>query len=574
MAVGFGFSVSDISAGLKIVRDSVVALDNKKGAAADYLKLVTEVQSLQDGLEAVQDLQESDRLSAKQSAALDRVVYNCCKTIQDFLLSISKYQPHLREDASGLQSKFRKIKWALCKKEDVAKFREELARQVSSISMLIITFQAKELVGSPEATHAGSAIVKHELAQESRTAEMLSAMSMEQRQCFMIIMKQNEELMRTVQDMRSMLEMQKNIPSQVLLQQPIILLDPFGRLAPFHLEFVESKECFIAVMKVRFAQAGVKPTGLAKLDHHEFSLENTRRRKPVDLTRTWTCVLKPGEQYDMKMVFHRFTSQCSPATTCPSCNVVNEEDEGQFHCHCCGLQYQKVQAISKQSVEWTRHFPENATVDVCEEEIPYLLRHPYRDAELKVFRLSTESEDEPFEGYRRVQIVAQSLALLDQRYPAIVLIEDFVRFADLVVEFANGVSPYQDEIVQVKKGASHYISEQQRHLPPLSSFSKIAQTRESLAGTLRSARQKVDSLLRKLCEDPATKELMAIIRRKAPMPRIIGYYTGVLMQMVSLSEFATISGNKSPKSTSREKMDWLLLDSKPNFRANFRQNPR
>ena len=574
MAVGFGFSVGDICASLKIVKESVLALDNTKGAAADYSKLVTEIQSLQDGLEAVQDLQKSKCLSAKQSAALDRAVIDCRKNTQDFLSSISKYQPHLSEDSSGLQSNFRKIKWALCKKDDVAKFREQLARQASRISMLIITFQAREHLGSSATLHGGSTIARLEQTQETNVVEMLSNMSSEQRQCFMIVMKQNEELMRTVQDMRSMMDLQRTIPSQILLQEPVVLLDPFGRLAPFHLEFVDSKECFIAIMKARFAHAGVEPTGLAKVDYQEFSLENTRRRKRVDLTGEWENLWRPGDLYDMKMVFHRFTSQPSPPSSCPSCNMLNDDEEGQIHCHSCGLQYQTVQAISKQSSEWNLHFPENAKVNIGEDEIPYLLRHPSRDVELKVFRPSTESRDKSFEGYRRVQIVSQSLALLDQRYPAFLLIEDFVRFADLVVEFANGVSTYQNDIAQIQHGASHYVSEQQSHLPPFSSFSQIEQRRESLTDVLRSLRQVIDSLVRKLCEDPDTKKLMACIWQNAPRSRITGYYTGVLMKMVSLSEFASTGGTKSPKSISREKMDCLLLDFKPKAKQAPHQNFR
>ena len=53
MAVGFGFSVSDIFAGLKLIKDSIEAVNETKGASADYSALITEIVSLQDGLEAV-----------------------------------------------------------------------------------------------------------------------------------------------------------------------------------------------------------------------------------------------------------------------------------------------------------------------------------------------------------------------------------------------------------------------------------------------------------------------------------------------------------------------------------------
>jgi hypothetical protein len=34
-----------------------------------------------------------------------------------------------------------------------------------------------------------------------------------------------------------------------MLQQPVILLDACGKIAPFHLEFVDSLEAFVAVMR-------------------------------------------------------------------------------------------------------------------------------------------------------------------------------------------------------------------------------------------------------------------------------------------------------------------------------------
>lgn len=562
MAVGFGFSVSDICMGLKIIKDSIGALNDTKGASADYTKLVTEVQSLQDGLEAVQDLQEAGGLSEKQCAALDRAIGACQENVQDFLNSISKYQPYLRDGASGMQSKFRKIQWALCKKEDVAHFREQLARQASSISMLIITFQAKQAHGGTTLASKESTISKIEQSHENRMVEMLSTMSLEQRQCFMIVMKQNEDLMQTVQDMRRIMQIQMVVPPQIMLQQPVVLLDPFGRLAPFHLEFVDSPECFMAVMKARFAHAGVKPAGLAKLDKHEFLLEDTRRKRPVDMTRRWETVWQPGQQYDMRMVFHRFAC---PPSTCPSCRELNEEDDEQIQCYSCGLQYQNAQAISTHSSEWKTHFPEDVTVDIDREEIPYLLRHSKGEAELKVFRPTTEPEDEYFEGYRRIQIISQSLALLDQRFPALQLIEDFVQFANLVHEVPEGVSSYKDEIMQLHDRAMRYIWEQQNNIPAFSSFSHLEQMRRSLTKVSQRLRQDVDFLVRRLCEDPDTKQLMSYIKEKREKDlngQVTGYYTGVLTRMVNLSEYAKRRGPPSPKSLSREKMEWLLLDSR------------
>ena len=166
-----------------------------------------------------------------------------------------------------------------------------------------------------------------------------------------------------------------------------------------------------------------------------------------------------------------------------------------------------------------------------------------------------------FEGYRRVQIVSQSLALLNQRYPTLLLVEDFVRFAELVMELPSGVSMYQNDIKQLQTRASNYILEQQSHLPPFSSFFQIEHTRKNLTIVLRHLRHDIYSMVKKLYEDSETKKVMNYITQGAPKHRTTGYYTGVLTKMTSLSEFATTQRKKIPKSVSREKMQWILLDS-------------
>ena len=319
MAVGFGFSVSDICNGLKLIRDSVSALDEKHGVTSEYEALLREIQSLQDGLYAIDEILENEELQSNQRAALERAVNACRTSIEDFLGAISKYQPHIANVKSlGITPKFRKIKWALCKGDDVKHFRSQLERHASSINMLLVTLQTKRNLTS-QATVSQTTIDAN-----GQLTALMRNMTLEQRQCFLFITEQNRELLRTVQDLRTMLDMQRSLPTQVLLQQPVVLIDPFGKIAPFHLEFVDSADCLFAVLHARFAQAGVNPGGLAKLDNREFSLEDVHRKRQIDLQKPWPRVFRPGQQVDMRMIYHRFA--CAP-DTCPSCFKINDEEE-------------------------------------------------------------------------------------------------------------------------------------------------------------------------------------------------------------------------------------------------------
>lgn len=319
MAVGFGFSVGDLVTGLKLIKDSIEAVKDTKGASVDYAELLTEVNCLRDGFEAIDDLQLDRNGSAKQKTAIHRAIAACQKCIDDFLLSISKYQPHLNSTASGLTSNYRKIKWALCRKDDVATFRAQLERHTSSINMLLITFQASK-------NSTTFSVRAQNDNRDGHTLALLNTLSIEQRQCFEILMHQNQELMRNVQDLGRMLRVQMAIPPQILLQQPVILLDAFGKVAPFHLDFIDSMEAFTAVLKVRFKQAGVQQSGLSKLENREFSIQETRRKRPVDLSKPWSTMFQPGQEVDMSMIFHRFA--CQPRT-CPGCSSDDQGDEEQ-----------------------------------------------------------------------------------------------------------------------------------------------------------------------------------------------------------------------------------------------------
>ena len=556
MATGFGFSVGDLFLGLKFLKESIDAVNDSKGAAADFIALATEITSLQDGLEAIEELQLNSPFSIKQTSALDRAISSCQQSIEEFLTSISKYQPHLQAKTSGLRSNYRKIKWVLCKKDDINKFKAQLGRHASAITMLLVTFQAKQTLDSKALGHG--LVAKTQCLSDSYIAGMLKNMTMEQQQLFMIIIQQNKQLLHNIEDLRSMLQTQSAVPPQVLLQQPVILLDPFGKLAPFHMDFIDSSECFIAVLKARFRRNGVTRAGLSKLENGDFLIQDTQRRRAIDLNKNWTAVFRPGQNVDMSMVFHRFAC---PQSTCPLCLETNsdEDEHEQIHCGRCGLCYQNVQAISKRSNDWLLPSDRARGLSISGEQIPYILRQPGKEPDLRIFRPLKQSEDEFFHGYRRVQVVAQSLDLLDAKYPALQLIQDFCRFAELLTGVPEDTSAYIPEIRSLHVRAAQHMLQQRSSFPAFASFWQIESVRRGLAEESLDLRRSIDLLVQELYNDKDTKALMRYMKDTYPSEHGKDYYTGVLTRMANLSDFKKSS---SPKVRSAEQMKWLLLDSK------------
>ena len=107
------------------------------------------------------------------------------------------------------------------------------------------------------------------------------------------------------------LSMQATLPLQIERQRPVLFLDACGRLSPIHLEFITSAEAFIAVLKVRFKDAGLK-----KIEKGHFVLEEARTKRLVDLRRPWHTCFLPGQKIDMSMVFSQADN---PRSTCPGC---------------------------------------------------------------------------------------------------------------------------------------------------------------------------------------------------------------------------------------------------------------
>lgn len=147
MSAGFGFSIGDLIQGLKLIKQSIKALEDTRGSSADYQALSDEIHSLQDGLEAVEDLRLDQRLGleSKPYIAIQAAVTRCQRCIDVFLSTIRKYQPWLQTihaSGSAWKANLRKIQWALCEKDDVNRFRAQLERRSSSIGMLLVTLQA------------------------------------------------------------------------------------------------------------------------------------------------------------------------------------------------------------------------------------------------------------------------------------------------------------------------------------------------------------------------------------------------------------------------------------------------
>jgi hypothetical protein len=142
MAVAFGFSCGDFIAAVELVTTVVNALGQSSEASEEYRELVRQLYSLETALLQVKGLLLDDT-QHKELVALRQAASQCQQTIDSFWRKIQKYQPHLQSNGSNSRVKdsWMKVKWAICKKDDVTKFKADLMGHTESIQLLLAAVQ-------------------------------------------------------------------------------------------------------------------------------------------------------------------------------------------------------------------------------------------------------------------------------------------------------------------------------------------------------------------------------------------------------------------------------------------------
>ena len=144
MSVGFGFSVGDFVAALELVGTIIDALRDSGSASAEYRELLRVLYSLETALIQVKRLEVHESQHA-ELIALRQAASQCQRTIDNFWSKIKKYQPHLGSGSEysdiHLRTAWTKIKWAVCKRDDLGRFKADLIGHTESIQLLLAVIQ-------------------------------------------------------------------------------------------------------------------------------------------------------------------------------------------------------------------------------------------------------------------------------------------------------------------------------------------------------------------------------------------------------------------------------------------------
>ncbi|KAH7348566.1 hypothetical protein BKA65DRAFT_500844 [Rhexocercosporidium sp. MPI-PUGE-AT-0058] len=328
MSVGFGFSAGDFIAALTLVSNVVDALRDSGDSSTEYRELISQLYTLETALISVKRIELDDAQHAEH-VALMQAAAQCQRTIDAFWEKIKKYQPSLRAGGSGGKVKdgWRKIRWALCRKEDLRGFKADLMGH-TSIEMLLTTVQMgatridskksdeqhRTMAGKMQESYFGCMQrinlvlerISTGIQQGKQLLEMTAKVFQTNVQIFQIVIKIQDIITR--------------IPGQVERQQPVFFVDALGRHMAFHLEFVLSAEALTSVLRSNFKSIG---PGARKIEKGEFVIQDSSTKIDVDLTKPWETCFRPGQHADMSMVFK---SKEAWNICCPKCRNENTDN--------------------------------------------------------------------------------------------------------------------------------------------------------------------------------------------------------------------------------------------------------
>ncbi|KAF2092431.1 hypothetical protein NA57DRAFT_50298 [Rhizodiscina lignyota] len=348
MSVAFG-SVGDIISVCLLAKQLVDTLDASRGSSAEFQNLIIELRSLERSLletEAFFRAHKDDQKLAAIGEESSRVVAACQKSIETFSNRVKKYEAALKKDSSSnlVKGAVMKVRWQISEKESISKFRAEVTGHCNAIGMLLatanLTVSSNLLDSFEQVSEQASTEQQSTLQQLQRQSEQFNQFSASVSETlnnlvnrfgwfnqFGTIIKTliQKSLFVNFATYRAVVTLQNSLPSRLersLIQEPFILEDAIGRIAPVHLQFINSWDAFEAVIDARFK--GIQ--GHRKVMDKEYTLQDHTSGIEVSRKRPWEGAFLPGGRIDMSFVFGDDLPAAAKESgaSCPNCHTASD----------------------------------------------------------------------------------------------------------------------------------------------------------------------------------------------------------------------------------------------------------
>ncbi|KAL9085244.1 MAG: hypothetical protein Q9165_007678 [Trypethelium subeluteriae] len=324
MPVTFG-SVGDIISVSILVKDLVDALNESKGSKKQYEDVVRELWLLDRALLEV-DLTSRTHANTPQLSAVcetaRQAVEDCRVVVKGFTDKIKQYGKSFSAGISGPRHTVgratKKIQWQICQKDEVSRFRAQISAHALTMTMLLSTATAKLEEISHDKLEAKCLEDKLVQTQQCNAIEALQRKLQETNRLigmgnvFLASVKDRlriEWLEKLGKDLKGIMQrvthtnvltyntviaIQQSLAVRfpaTLNEEPFLLEDAIGRIAPFPLKLVCSWDAFQSILEARFR----KLQGAEKIRNKEYVLQDQATGKDIDMSSTWGRAFLPGQ---------------------------------------------------------------------------------------------------------------------------------------------------------------------------------------------------------------------------------------------------------------------------------------
>jgi hypothetical protein len=222
---------------------------------------------------------------------------------------------------------------------------------------------------------------------------------------------------------------------RTLIEEPFILEDPIGRMAPVHLQFVTSWEAFNAVLEIRFRNL----QGFKKIQDKHYGLQEKATRRDIDQARPWQQAFLPGQRIEMSFIFHSDSSDEAAnetnIVTCPGCRASSTHtSDADTQCSNCMMWFRRVTVITEVEPPPPVPLPNpwKSTAAFGKPSFSMQLSGPLKPGKRRTAENDLEGEDDVRE-FKRVRLVAQKKLIRRQRFVSHTAQKSFSTFANLPV---------------------------------------------------------------------------------------------------------------------------------------------
>jgi hypothetical protein len=198
---------------------------------------------------------------------------------------------------------------------------------------------------------------------------------------------------------RAVIRLESALPSHLerrLIEDPMILEDPIGRIAPVHLQFITSWDAFNAVLEARFHDR----QGYSKIKQRKYGLQLSNTGKEIEQSRPWHCAFSPGQRIEMSFIFSRDNEvACERSkTTCPGCHTPSDySNDADTQCKNCQMWFRRITLFHDDEPQLQAHMQRsilqlNATNTIKRK---------------RSLSNTSEDEEEDVANFKRVRLVSK-----------------------------------------------------------------------------------------------------------------------------------------------------------------------